>query len=146
MIGLILVTHGRLAEELRQSLEHVAGRQPSLATVCIGPNDTVEAGRAAVLRAICDADHGSGVIVVTDMFGATPCNLALSMAGRPDVDVVAGANLPMLVELARARHTAPRAECVARATAAGRRCIIAASRMLARMDVDEAEEQHGRVH
>lgn len=145
MIGLVLVSHGRLAEELRRSLEAIVGDQPSLATVCVGPQDNADERRDAVSHAIMDADDGAGVIVVADTLGATPCNLALSVAGRHDVELIAGANLPMLVELGKVRRTSPRAGCVARGTDAGRHNIIAASRALAGMDVDEADRP-GRLH
>lgn len=145
MIGLVLVSHGRLAEELRRSLEAIIGDQPNLATVCVGPQDNADERRDAVSHAIIGADDGAGVIVVADMLGAAPGNLALSVAGRHDAELIAGANLPMLVELAKARQTLPRAECVARGTDAGRHDIIAASRALARMDVDEADRP-GRLH
>jgi mannose PTS system EIIA component len=134
VIGLVLVSHGQLAVELQRSLETVSGVQPNLVTVCVDPHDHPEERRAAVARAIAETDDGAGVIVVADLFGATPCNLAVSLAGRPNVDVIAGVNLPMLVEIARARCDASLPECVARAAAAGRHYIASASDVLAHAD------------
>ena len=137
MIGLVLVSHGQLAVELRRSLESVAGVQQNLVTVCVDPQDHPDERRAAVARAIAETDDGAGVIVAADLFGATPCNLAVSLTGKsgersgPNVDVIAGVNLPMLVEIAKARLVASLAECVARATAAGRHYIASASQVLA---------------
>lgn len=143
MIGLVLISHGQLALELRRSLEAVSGAQSHLATVCVNPNDHPDERRAAVARAIAETDDGAGVIVVADMFGATPCNLAVSLAkpsgtGKRDVDVIAGVNLPMLVEIAKARSTASLPECVARATEAGRHYISSASDVLAHADIQTA--------
>jgi len=134
VIGLVLVSHGQLAIELRRSLETVAGAQPNLVTVCVGPNDNPTERRAAVACAIAETDCGAGVIVVADLFGATPCNLAVSLAGRPGVDVIAGVNLPMLVEIAKSRRSASLPECVDRAAAAGRYYIACASKVLAHTD------------
>ena len=146
MIGLVLVSHGRLAVELRRSLEAVSGIQQKLATVCVDPHDHPDERRAAVAHAIAETDDGGGVIVVADMFGATPCNLAVSLAGRsgagrPDVDVIAGVNLPMLVELANVRCTASLPECVARAAAAGRHYIASASQVLAQTEIQATDTQ-----
>ncbi len=140
MIGLVLVSHGQLAVELRRSLETVVGVQPNLCTVCVDPHDHPDERRAAVARAIAETDGGAGVIVVADLFGATPCNLAVSLAGRSDVDVIAGVNLPMLVEITRARTVASLPDCVARATAAGRHYIASASEVLARTDAGTGGE------
>ena len=146
MIGLVLISHGQLALELRRSLEAISGIQPHLATVCVNPNDHPDERRAAVARAIAETDDGAGVIVVADMFGATPCNLAVSLAkpsgaGKFDVDVIAGVNLPMLVEIAKARSTASLPDCVARATAAGKHYISSASDVLAHADTQTATTQ-----
>ncbi len=103
MIGLILVTHGRLAEEMRLAMEHVVGPQRAVATVCIGVDDDVELRRADIQTRIDEVDSGDGVILLTDMFGGTPSNLAISMMGRGGVEVIAGMNLPMLVKLAKIR-------------------------------------------
>lgn len=156
MIGLVLVSHGQLAVELRRSLEAVSGAQANLVTVCVGPNDHPDERRAAVARAIAETDDGAGVIVVADLFGATPCNLAVSLvrqagvgptgAGQPDVDVIAGVNLPMLVEIAKARCSVSLPECVARATAAGRHYIACASKVLAHADVQTAAHSNRPDH
>jgi PTS system mannose-specific IIA component len=124
MIGMVLVTHGRLAEELRHAMEHVVGPQQAVATVCIGPEDDMEHTRADIRRSIDSVDQGDGVVVLTDMFGGTPSNLAMQMTGadRP-VEVLAGVNLPLLVKLAKLRGTEPLAEAVDHAMAAGRKYI-----------------------
>ena len=101
MIGLVLVSHGRLAEELRLALEHVVGPQDHVATVCIGPDDDMEMRRADILACVKSVDDGNGVVLLTDMFGGTPSNLAISLMDRPGVEVIAGVNLPMLVKLAQ---------------------------------------------
>jgi PTS system mannose-specific IIA component len=130
MIGIVLVTHGRLAEELRSAMEHVVGAQRGVATICIGADDDVEQRRQEIRHRIAEVDCGDGVVIVTDMFGGTPSNLAISMMDRPNVEVLAGANLPMLVKLAKARSRYTLAECVAFAEAAGRKNIVCASAVL----------------
>ena len=130
MIGLVVVTHGRLAEELRAALEHVVGPQRHLETLCIGPDDDMEQRRQDILQAIRRVDEGDGVIVLTDMFGGTPSNLAISALQPDRVDVIAGVNLPMLVKLASVRATMPLAEAVSAAEEAGHRYIRVASRVL----------------
>ncbi|MBT4040588.1 MAG: PTS sugar transporter subunit IIA, partial [Rhodospirillales bacterium] len=106
MIGLVLVTHGRLAEELIAALEHVVGPQESVVAVCIGPDDDMERRRTDILESIERANSGGGVILLTDMFGGTPSNLAISVMEQAQVEVIAGANLPMLIKLASVRATA----------------------------------------
>ena len=130
MIGMVLVTHGRLAEELRAAMEHVVGPQRGVATICIGVDDDVEQRRLDIRGCIESVDTGDGVVLITDMFGGTPSNLAISMMDRPGVDVIAGANLPMLVKLAKVRGRQTLAECVDCAEAAGRKYIAAASHVL----------------
>ena len=130
MIGLVLVTHGRLAEELRSAMEHVVGAQRNVATVCIGPDDDMEGRRAEITRAISEVDTGDGVVLLTDMFGGTPSNLAISQMVRKGVEVLSGVNLPMLVKLAKVRGSQPLADAVECATAAGRKYIAAASHIL----------------
>jgi PTS system mannose-specific IIA component len=130
MIGMVLVTHGRLAEELRAAMEHVVGAQRGVATICISAEDDVEARRLEIRSRIEEVDTGDGVVLLTDMFGGTPSNLAISMMDRPGVDVIAGANLPMLVKLAKMRGRQTLAECVDGAEAAGRKYISAASHVL----------------
>lgn len=130
MIGLVLVTHGRLAEELRLAMEHVVGPQKNVATVCIGPDDDTESRRAEIQRTIERIDTGDGVVLLTDMFGGTPSNLAISMMSRANVEVIAGVNLPMLVKLAKVRSIQNLGECVDCAQMAGRKYIAAASHVL----------------
>jgi PTS system mannose-specific IIA component len=123
MIGLVLVTHGRLAEELRHAMEHVVGPQRAVATVCIGPDDDMEDRRQDIRASIAQVNQGDGVVVLTDILGGTPSNLAISLADRKTVDVIAGVNLPLLVKLAKIRGSEPLATAVAHATAAGRKYI-----------------------
>ena len=131
MIGMVLVTHGRLAVELRSAMEHVVGSQRNVDTVCIGPDDDMENRRAEIEACIGRCDTGDGVVLLTDMFGGTPCNLAISMMEKKGVEVIAGVNLPMLVKLASVR-TRPIAEAVRMAQEAGRKYITVASRILAK--------------
>ena len=131
MIGIVLVTHGRLAVEFRSALEHVVGPQKQIEAVTIGPDDDVEQRRKDILAAIKRVDSGEGVAVLTDMFGGTPSNLAISCMGQPNVEVLAGINMPMLVKLAKVREECPLAEAVAAAQTAGRKYVTIASRVLA---------------
>jgi PTS system mannose-specific IIA component len=130
MIGMVLVTHGRLADELVAALEHVVGPQPSVATVCIGPEDDMEQRRRDILEQVGKVDDGAGVVVLTDMFGGTPSNLAISIMDKAKVEVIAGVNLPMLIKLASVRHHESLADAVASAQEAGRKYINVASRLL----------------
>ncbi|HVZ09032.1 PTS sugar transporter subunit IIA [Rhodopila sp.] len=130
MIGMVLVTHGRLAEELRSAMEHVVGAQRNVETICIGPEDDIENRRGDIENSIQRCDTGDGVVLLTDMFGGTPCNLAISMMERKGVEVIAGVNLPMLVKLAKIRSSQPLAEAVNFAEEAGRKYIAAASHVL----------------
>lgn len=130
MIGLVLVTHGRLAQEMRAAMEHVVGPQRHVAAICIDVDDDIEARRADIRRSITQVDTGDGVILLTDMFGGTPSNLAISMMDRAGVEVLAGVNLPMLVKLAKVRGTLTLPECVDCAEHAGRKYIAAASHVL----------------
>jgi PTS system mannose-specific IIA component len=131
MIGLVLVTHGRLAEEFRAALEHVVGPQSAIATVAIGPEDDLEDRRSDILDAVAAVDTGSGVIILTDMFGGTPSNLAISLMRPGKVEVLAGLNLPMLVKLARVRKDTALDTAVVQSQDAGRKYINIASRILA---------------
>ena len=131
MIGLLVVTHGNLARELIAALEQVAGPQQSVSAVCIRADDDMERCRAAILDQIKACDTGEGAIILTDMFGGTPSNLAISVIDQARVEVVAGVNLPMLVKLAKVR-TRPIAEAASLAQEAGRKYITIASRVMAR--------------
>lgn len=130
MIGLVLVTHGRLADEFSAALEHVMGPQSQVATVTIGPDDDMERRRRDILAAVDRVRSGDGVVILTDMFGGTPCNLAISVMNDPDIEVLAGVNLPMLVKLAKVRAELPLNEAVEVAQEAGRKYINVASRVL----------------
>ncbi len=130
MIGLVLVTHGRLAIEFRAALEHVVGPQRQIEVVTIGPDDDVEERRKDIIEAVERVDSGDGVAILTDMFGGTPSNLAISVMSRPKVEVLAGVNLPMLVKLAKVRGECPLAKAVAAAQEAGRKYVTIASRVL----------------
>ena len=131
MIGMVLVTHGRLASELVAALEHVVGAQRNVAAVCIGPEDDMEQRRKEILDQVAKVNDGSGVVVLTDMFGGTPSNLAISVMDQARVEVIAGVNLPMLVKLASVRGKVGLGEAVAQAQEAGRKYINVASKLLA---------------
>ena len=130
MIGLVLVTHGRLAEEFLSALEHVVGRQEHIETIAIGPDDKIDVRRADIERAVAKVNSGAGVIILTDMFGGTPSNLSISLLRTGEVEVVAGLNLPMLVKLARVRKDATLDEAATKAQDAGRKYINVASKIL----------------
>ncbi|PZO67613.1 MAG: PTS fructose transporter subunit IIA [Pelagerythrobacter marensis] len=130
MIGLILVTHGRLAEEFVQAMEHVVGAQEAISTVCIGPHDDMEKRRAEIAAAVRAVDSGAGTIILTDLFGGTPSNLAISLLDAGRVEVIAGINLPMLIRLAGARKAMSVGDAVAAARDAGRNYITVASELL----------------
>lgn len=130
MIGMVLVTHGRLAAELVAALEHVVGAQRNVASVCIGPEDDMEQRRKEILDQVAKVNDGSGVVVLTDMFGGTPSNLAISIMDKAKVEVIAGLNLPMLIKLASVRSTKTLEDAVAAAQEAGRKYINVASHLL----------------
>ena len=130
LIGMVLVTHGRLAVELISALEHVIGPQEAVASICIGPDDDMEKRRSDILDAVTRVDSGAGVIVLTDMFGGTPSNLAISIMDKAKVDVIAGVNLPMLVKLASCRGNMSLDDAVTAAQDAGRKYINVASSLL----------------
>jgi PTS system mannose-specific IIA component len=132
MIGMVLVTHGALAQEFRAALEHVVGPQSQCQTVSIGPDDDMEIRRNDILKAVGDVDSGDGVIILTDMFGGTPSNLAISVMEDVDVEVIAGVNLPMLIKLARVRGEADVRTAVRQAQEAGRKYINIANEVLGR--------------
>ncbi|MGD9501753.1 MAG: PTS sugar transporter subunit IIA [Methyloceanibacter sp.] len=131
MIGVVIVTHGRLAHEFRAALEHVVGPQEQIETISIGPDDDLDLRRNDMLTALARVDSGDGVIVLTDMFGGTPSNLAISAMEQSNVEVIAGVNLPMLVKLATIRNGCPLDEAVTQAQDAGRKYISVASQILA---------------
>ena len=130
MIGLVLVTHGRLAEEFVAATEHVVGPQDALRTVCIGPDDDMDLRKAEISAAVKDVNQGDGVIILTDMFGGTPSNLALALMEVGKIEVLAGVNLPMLIKLASIRSDTPLVEAVTLAADSGKKYINVASKVL----------------
>ncbi|WP_185984032.1 PTS sugar transporter subunit IIA [Aureimonas mangrovi] len=130
MIGLVLVTHGQLAREFKAAVEHVVGPQEAFETVSIGPEDDMEQRREDIVASVRRADRGRGVIILTDMFGGTPSNLAISVMEAQSVDVLAGVNLPMLIKLASVRAERPMEQALVEAQEAGRKYITVASRVL----------------
>ncbi len=130
MIGLVLVTHGGLAQEFRAAVEHVVGPQSQLATISIGPDDNMEKRRQDIVDAIGEVDSGAGVALLTDMFGGTPSNLAISLLEKERVEVIAGINLPMLIKFASIRETSALADAVLEAKEAARKYISVASEVL----------------
>ena len=130
MIGLVLVTHGRLAAEFIHAVEHVVGKQEQVEAICIGPDDKMDARRADIAAAASRVNTGEGVMILTDMFGGTPSNLAISLLEEGKVEVVAGLNLPMLVKLARVRRDCNLHKAAAAAQDAGRKYINIASQVL----------------
>ena len=131
MIGLVLVTHGRLAQEFIAAMEHVVGPQQNVAAICIGPDDDMEKRRKEILDSVAQAEEGDGVVLLTDMFGGTPSNLAISVLDKGKVEVIAGVNLPMLIKLASVRGKETLRKAVAQAQEAGRKYINVASQLLA---------------
>ena len=122
MIGMVLVTHGRLAEEFVAAMEHVVGPQDGVRVICIGPDDDMERRQSEIQKAATDVDQGAGTILLTDMFGGTPSNLAIGLLEKGKIEVVAGINLPMLIKLAKSRHK-PVADAVRVALEAGKKYI-----------------------
>jgi mannose PTS system EIIA component len=130
MIGLVIVTHGRLAEEFIHAMEHVVGKQAQIEAISIGPEDRMDMRRTDIAEAVARVETGEGVIVLTDMFGGTPSNLAISLLQEGKIEVVAGLNLPMLVKLARIRVDCNLHKAAAAAQDAGRKYINIASQVL----------------
>lgn len=130
MIGLVLVTHGQLAAEFVRAMEHVVGPQDAVAAICIGPEDDMEARRADIAAAVAQVDDGNGVVLLTDLFGGTPSNLAISLMEPGRYEVIAGVNLPMLIRLAGARKMMKVQAAAAAAREAGRKYISVASEVL----------------
>ena len=130
MIGVVLVTHGNLATELVKVMEHVVGPQDQLTTITIDPDDDMEKRREDILNSVQFVDKGLGVIILTDMFGGTPSNLAISIMEQAKIDIIAGVNLPMLIKLASVRSTETISVAVAQAREAGQKYIMVASQVL----------------
>jgi len=131
MIGLVLVTHGRLAEEFLHAMVHVVGPQEKFATVCIGADDDMDQRREDIVAAVAQVDEGEGVIILTDMFGGTPSNMAISVMEEGRIEVIAGVNLPMLIKLTSVRQTESLSQALQAAQEAGRRYINVPSQILA---------------
>jgi PTS system mannose-specific IIA component len=131
MIGLVLVTHGHLADEFIAAVEHVVGPQTAIQSVCIGADDDMDQRRQDIVDAVAGVDTGNGVIVLTDMFGGTPSNLAISIMDQANIEVIAGINLPMLIKLATVREGDDLQKSVVKAQEAGRKYINVASTLLA---------------
>ena len=131
MIGMVLVTHGRLAAEFVAALEHIVGPQQAIAAICIGPDDDMEQRRREILESVARVENGDGVVLLTDMFGGTPSNLAISVMDRAKIEVIAGINLPMLIKLASLRQNEKLERAVLGAQEAGRKYINVASQLLA---------------
>ena len=130
MIGLVLVTHGNLALEFISAMQHVVGKQENVLPVCIGPEDDMEQRRSEILKKVGEVDSGQGVVVLTDMFGGTPSNLAISIMDRANVEIIAGMNLPMLIKLASLRKEKNLKDTVAGAQEAGKKYVNIASQLL----------------
>jgi PTS system mannose-specific IIA component len=143
MIGVVLVTHGRLAAEFRAVLDHVAGPQKKIESIAIGPDDDIEQRRQDIISAVTKVDSGEGVVVLTDMFGGTACNLAISIMNGSNIEVIAGVNLAMLIKLASVRETSTLEQAVIQAREAGRKYIYVMSQILdAKPDRNEHVRQH----
>lgn len=132
MIGIVLVTHGNLAKEFISIAEHVVGKQPHMIPICIEPEDDMEKRRDDIIKAVSTVDQGDGAVILTDMFGGTPSNLAISIMGHRKVEVIAGVNLPMMIKLISVRTTQPLEQAVLSAQEAGRKYINVASNLLKR--------------
>ena len=130
MIGLVLVTHGQLAKEFVAAMEHVIGPQEQTEAICIGPDDDMEQRRSDIMNAVGRVDSGDGVVLLTDMFGGTPSNLAISIMDKAKVEVIAGLNLPMLIKLASVRNNDTLEDAVTAAQEAGAKYINVASKLL----------------
>lgn len=132
MLGIILVTHGNLASEFVAAAEHVVGAQEQMKAICIHPDSDMEKMRSAIIKAARDVDTGKGVVLLTDMFGGTPSNLAISVMESANIEVIAGVNLPMLIKLISLRRTESLKEAALQAQEAGRKYINVASNLLAK--------------
>lgn len=130
MIGLVVVTHGNLANEFVSAMQHVVGKQDNVATVCIGPEDDMELRRNEIIKKVEDVNSGKGVVVLTDMFGGTPSNLAISIMDKAKVEIIAGVNLPMLIKIASLRKEKDLKQTVEGAQEAGKKYINIASQLL----------------
>jgi PTS system mannose-specific IIA component len=131
MIGLVIISHGQLAEEFRNAIVHVLGPQENIEVIGIASEEDTDAGRDDLVAAVERADQGAGVIVLSDMFGGTPSNLAISLLNRKNVEVIAGVNLPMLIKLVSIRSNVSVGQAVIEAQDAGKKYINVASKLIA---------------
>ena len=128
MIGIVIVAHGGLAPEYLKAVEHVVGPMENAKAITIGPDDTRASKQQDINTAVASVDTGDGVVVITDMFGGTPSNLAMGACERSDRKVLYGVNLPLMVKLAKARNK-PLDVAVACAVDAGRKYINCADQV-----------------
>ena len=145
MIGLVVVAHGRLASEMVKAVEHVVGPQPHVVTVNIMSDDDIEQCRDRLIQAVKQCDQGQGVIILTDMFGGTPSNLAISLLGQANIEVLAGFNLPMLVKLCQIRVSSPLKDATLEAQEGGRKYIHVASHLLEKEIQQNTKKKVGTV-
>lgn len=131
MIGLVIVTHGHLADEFAKAVTHVLGQQEAIATVCVGAQDDMGKCRTDIIAAVKQVERGDGVVILTDLLGGTPSNLAISVMQETRAEVITGVNLPLLIELANTRKTSTLRDAVAAAREAGQKYIKVASEMVA---------------
>ena len=144
MVGIVLVSHGRLGAEFRAALEHVAGPQKQIESIAIWPDDDIEQRRQDIISAVTKVDDGAGVVVLTDMFGGTPSNLAISVMNGSAVEVIAGVNLAMLIKLAAVRETSSLEQAVIQAQDAASKYFYVASQVLGAQPAQiEHAQQHG---
>jgi mannose PTS system EIIA component len=147
MIGIVLVAHGCLAAEFRAALDHVAGPQKQIESIAIGPDDDIGQRRQHIISAVTNVDSGAGVVVLTDMFGGTPSNLAISIMNSSNIEVIAGVNLAMLIKLASVRETSSLEQAVIQAQDAARKYIYVVSQVLgSKPDRIERLRQHELCH
>ena len=130
MLGMVLVTHGKLANEFVAAMQHVVGKQEQVETVCIGPEDNMEVRREEILRKVEQVDSGNGTLVLTDLFGGTPSNLAISIMDKAKVEIIAGVNLPMLIKIVTLRKDKNLKDTALGAQEAGKKYINIASQLL----------------
>lgn len=130
VIALVIVTHGQLGQEFINVLNHVMGPQEKVAAFALEPKDTPAQRYQDLVSLVESLQSKEGVIVLTDMFGGTPSNMALMLQDQPNLEIIAGINLPLLLKLATVRTTMPLKEAILEAQTAGRKYIHVASELL----------------